>query len=366
MSVAHDVEETRVDLWENPMGLNGFEFVEYTAEDPKLLGELFTQLGFIKIAHHRSKNVELWRQGGVNFIINLEASPRAKRFNKEHKAGANAMAFRVENASAAYDALIKNGATAVADPVGAMELNIPAIEGIGGSLIYLVDSKGPSIYDVDFEYLPGVDKNPHGCGLVDVDHLTHNVYRGRMDYWGTFYEDLFNFREVRFFDIEGKLTGLKSRAMTAPDGKIRIPINESSDDKSQIEEYLVDFNGEGIQHIALSTDNIYDTVDALAANGVKFMTPPPDSYYEMLDERLPGHGEPLDEVKKRAVLVDGAPDGKILLQIFTETVIGPVFFEIIQRKGDDGFGEGNFKALFESMERDQVRRGVLEDTAETE
>ena len=362
MSVAHDTNGTRVDLWDNPMGLNGFEFVEYTAEDPKLLGELFAQLGFTKIAHHRSKNVELWRQGGVNFIINMEPAPRAKRFAREHKAGANAMAFRVENASAAFDSLVKNGATPVSDPVGAMELNIPAIEGIGGSLIYLVDSKGPSIYDVDFEYLPGVDINPVGCGLVDVDHLTHNVYRGRMDYWGKFYEDLFNFREVRFFDIEGKLTGLKSRAMTAPDGKIRIPINESSDDKSQIEEYLVDFNGEGIQHIALSTDDVYATVDALVANGVKFLTPPPDSYYEMLDDRLPGHGEPIEEVKKRAILVDGAPDGLILLQIFTETVIGPVFFEIIQRKGDDGFGEGNFKALFESMERDQVRRGVLEDS----
>ncbi len=366
MSVAHSIDDARVDLWENPLGLSGFEFVEYTAEDPKLLGALFEQLGFAKIALHRSKQVELWRQGGVNFIINLEPNSRAKRFTREHKAGANAMAFRVSDARAAYDDLIAKGAHPVTDPVGPMELNIPAIEGIGGSLIYLVDAKGPSIYDVDFEYLPGVDINPTGCGLCEVDHLTHNVYRGRMDYWGKFYEDLFNFREVRFFDIEGKLTGLRSRAMTAPDGKIRIPINESSDDKSQIEEYLMDFGGEGIQHIALLTEDIYATVDALEENGVKFMTPPPDSYYEMLDDRLPGHGEPIDELKKRAVLMDGAPDGKILLQIFTETVIGPVFFEIIQRKGDDGFGEGNFRALFESMERDQIRRGVLEDTSEAE
>jgi 4-hydroxyphenylpyruvate dioxygenase len=366
MSVAHDLKETK-DLWENPLGLNGFEFVEYTAEDPALLGPLFEQLGFTKIAVHRSKkHVELWRQNDVNFIVNLEPNSRAKRFAKEHKAGANAMAFRVADAKAAFDALVEKGANPVSDPVGPMELNIPAIEGIGGSLIYLIDTKGPSIYDVDFEYLPGVDKHPKGAGLELVDHLTHNVYRGRMDYWGKFYEDLFNFKEIRYFDIEGKLTGLKSRAMTAPDGKIRIPINESSDDKSQIEEYLMDFRGEGIQHIALLTENIYETVDKLSQLGVAFMTPPPDTYYEMLDERVPGHGEPIDELKKRGLLVDGSPDGKILLQIFTETVIGPVFFEIIQRKGDDGFGEGNFKALFESMERDQIRRGVLEDTSESQ
>jgi len=363
MSAAHEVKDAPKDLWDNPLGLNGFEFVEYTAEDPALLGPLFETLGFTKIALHRSKKVELWRQNGVNFIVNLDPTTRAKRFCKEHKAGANAMAFRVADAKEAFDELVKKGANPVTDPVGPMELNIPAIEGIGGSLIYLVDGKGPSIYDIDFEFLPGVDRDPKGVGLMEVDHLTHNVYRGRMDFWASFYEDLFNFKEVRFFDIEGKLTGLKSRAMTAPDGRIRIPINESSDDKSQIEEYLQDFNGEGIQHIAITTDDIYATVDQLRANGVQLLTPPPDSYYEMLDERLPGHGEPIEELKKRALLLDGAPDGKILLQIFTETAIGPVFFEIIQRKGDDGFGEGNFRALFESMERDQIRRGVLEDTA---
>ncbi len=362
MSAIATADANSTDLWDNPLGLNGFEFVEYTAEDPQLLGPLFKKLGFTKIAMHRSKNVELWRQGGTNFIVNLEPTSRAKRFAKEHKAGANAMAWRVADAAKAFAAVVAKGATPVTDPVGPMELNIPAIEGIGGSLIYFVDDNGPSIYDQDFKYIDGVDKHPKGAGLEIVDHLTHNVYRGRMDYWGKFYEEYFGFKEIRFFDIEGKLTGLKSRAMTAPDGMIRIPINESSDDKSQIEEYLVDFRGEGIQHIALSTSDIYKTFDELKALGVEFMTAPPDSYYEMLDERVPNHGENISELKSRGLLLDGSEGGIILLQIFTETVIGPVFFEIIQRKGDEGFGEGNFKALFESMERDQIRRGVLEDT----
>jgi len=362
MSAIATADAQSASLWDNPQGLNGFEFVEYTAEDPQLLGPLFERLGFTKIAKHRSKNVELWRQGDINFIVNLEPTSRAKRFAKEHKAGANAMAWRVTNAAETFKDVVAKGATPITEPVGAMELNIPAIEGIGGSLIYLVDDGGPSIYDVDFKYFDGVDKHPKGAGLKVVDHLTHNVYRGRMDYWGKFYEEYFGFKEIRYFDIEGKLTGLKSRAMTAPDGKIRIPINESSDDKSQIEEYLVDFRGEGIQHIALSTDDIYSTYDGLKALGVDFMTAPPETYYEMLNERVPGHGEDIAQLKSRGLLLDGAEGGQILLQIFTETVIGPVFFEIIQRKGDEGFGEGNFKALFESMERDQIRRGVLEDT----
>jgi 4-hydroxyphenylpyruvate dioxygenase len=241
-----------------------------------------------------------------------------------------------------------------------MELNIPAIQGIGGSVIYLVDRYGDrSIYDVDFQPVPGVDQNPPGVGLLGIDHLTHNVHRGRMDEWASFYERLFNFREIRYFDIEGKLTGLKSKAMTSPCGKIRIPINESVDDKSQIEEYLRAYNGEGIQHIALESADICATVEALRARGVTFLTVP-DSYYELLETRLPGHGEDTARLAANRVLLDGAPGGGKLLQIFTETVIGPIFFEIIQRKGDQGFGEGNFRALFESIELDQIRRGVLQ------
>ncbi len=345
----------------NPMGTDGFEFVEYTAADPAHLEALFTRLGFKAVARHRSKNVRLFKQGDVNFILNAEQSSFAQAFARVHGPSACAMAFRVKDAAYAVRRAESLGAKVFAGTVGPMELTIPAIQGIGGSLIYLVDRYGPStIYDVDFVPLPGVEPVPFGVGLAQIDHLTHNVHRGRMTEWSTFYERLFNFREIRYFDIEGKVTGLVSKAMTSPCGKIRIPINESSDDKSQIEEYLRAYNGEGIQHIALSTDNIYETVEALRAKGVTFMDTP-ESYYELIGTRLPYHSEDTERLRKDRILIDGAPteDGGILLQIFTDTVIGPIFFEIIQRKGDEGFGEGNFRALFESIELDQIRRGVI-------
>ncbi|MEO3434446.1 4-hydroxyphenylpyruvate dioxygenase [Inquilinus sp. CAU 1745] len=345
----------------NPMGTDGFEFVEYTAPDPAMLGTLFEGMGFRAVAKHRSKDVTLYRQGDINFVVNAEPDSFAQAFAKLHGPSACAMAFRVADARYAYKRAIELGAKPVESRIGPMELNIPAIEGIGGSLIYLVDRYGPagSIYDVDFEPVEGEPAVPEGVGLTYVDHLTHNVHRGRMDVWADFYTRLFNFREIRYFDIEGKLTGLKSKAMTSPCGKIRIPINESSDDKSQIEEYLKAYKGEGIQHIALGTDDIYKTVEALRKIDVRFMDAPPDTYFEMLEERLPNHGEDVPRLRKNGLLVDGAPGGGLLLQIFTQTVIGPIFFEIIQRKGDEGFGEGNFRALFESIERDQIKRGVL-------
>ena len=345
----------------NPMGTDGFEFVEYTAADPAQLEALFTRLGFKAVAKHRSKNVLLFKQGDVNFILNAEPSSFAQSFARVHGPSACAMAFRVKDAAYAVRRAESLGAKVFTGAVGPMELNIPAIQGIGGSLIYLVDRYGPStIYDVDFVPLPGAEPVPFGVGLAQIDHLTHNVHRGRMNEWSTFYERLFNFREIRYFDIEGKATGLVSKAMTSPCGKIRIPINESSDDKSQIEEYLRAYNGEGIQHIALSTENIYETVEALQKKSVKFMDTP-ESYYELIGNRLPYHGEDTERLRKDRILIDGAPteDGGILLQIFTDTVIGPIFFEIIQRKGDEGFGEGNFRALFESIELDQIRRGVI-------
>jgi 4-hydroxyphenylpyruvate dioxygenase len=274
-----------------------------------------------------------------------------------------ALAFRVKDAAAAFKRAVALGARPFQGQLGPMELNIPAIQGIGGSLIYLVDRYGDrTIYDVDFQPVPGAASSTE-VGLGYIDHLTHNVHRGRMDEWATFYQRLFNFREIRYFDIEGKLTGLKSRAMTSPCGKIRIPINESVDDKSQIEEYLTAYHGEGIQHIALGAIDIHQAVEALGARGVRFLDVP-DTYYEMLDARLPGHGEDVARLRRNRVLLDGSPSadnptGALLLQIFTETVIGPIFFELIQRKGDEGFGEGNFRALFESIEQDQIRRGVL-------
>ncbi|HYC03045.1 MAG TPA: 4-hydroxyphenylpyruvate dioxygenase [Azospirillaceae bacterium] len=369
MSTASVMSEEK-DLWENPMGTDGFEFVEYTAEDTEALGRLFESMGFTKVARHRSKNVSLYRQGGINFIVNAEPDSLAQQFARAHGPSACAMAFRVKDAAYAVRRAVELGAKEVKGTVGPMELNIPAIEGIGGSLLYLVDRyhtaehPGPSIYDIDFVPVEGADQNPKGAGLTVVDHLTHNVRKGRMDFFSDeFYGKIFNFRQIRYFDISGEYTGLTSRALTAPCGKIRIPINESkseegSDKIDQIQEFIQQYKGEGIQHIALLTDDIIATWDALKAKGVKFMTPPPDTYYEMLEERLPGHGQPVDELKKRGILLDGK-DGRYLLQIFSETAIGPIFFEIIQRKGDDGFGEGNFRALFESMERDQIRRGVL-------
>jgi len=354
------------DLFENPMGLTGFEFVEFASPTPNVLEPVFEMMGFTRVATHRSKDVVLYRQGDINFIVNNEPHSAASYFAAEHGPSACGMAFRVKNAPQAYARALALGAQPIEIPTGPMELRLPAIKGIGGAPLYLIDrfEEGKSIYDIDFEFIDGVERHPVGHGLKIVDHLTHNVYRGRMAFWGGFYEKLFNFREIRYFDIQGEYTGLTSRALTAPDGKIRIPLNEESSrgGSGQIEEFLMKFNGEGIQHIALLSDDILATVDSLALAGVPLMSAPNDVYYEMLAERLPGHGQPVSELQTRGILLDGSTTGgkpRLLLQIFSDTLLGPVFFEFIQRKGDDGFGEGNFKALFESIERDQVRRGVL-------
>lgn len=344
---------------ENPIGTDGFDFVEYTGSDIESLDRLFRQFGFTALAKHRNKKVTLYQQGDIKFLLNAEHKGQAADFAAEHNAGASAMGFRVGDAEYAMKQALKRGAEDAGDHGGSME-NVPAIKGIGGSLIYFIEND--EVFDEEFE---ATGMPTEGCGLTYIDHLTHNVYRGNMDKWASFYEDIFNFREIRYFDIEGKLTGLKSRAMTSPCGKIRIPLNESSDDKSQIEEFLERFNGEGIQHIALGTDDMYATVEKMIAAGVPFQDTP-DTYYEKIDERLPGHGEDLERLKALRILMDGAPDeGEgLLLQIFTQDEIGPVFFELIQRKGNEGFGEGNFQALFESIELDQVRRGVLDNKEE--
>ena len=353
------------DLFENPLGLDGFEFIEFSAPEKGLLEPVFERMGFSRIARHRSKDVDLWRQGEINLIANYEPKSPAAYFAAEHGPSACGMAFRVKNARVAYDEAIARGAEPVETRTGPMELRLPAIRGIGGAMIYLVDRYGDalSIYDIDFDYLPGVDRNPAGAGFKIIDHLTHNVYGGRMAHWGSFYERVFNFREIRYFDIKGEYTGLTSRAMTAPDGKIRIPLNEEGKaGGGQIEEYLRAYNGEGIQHIAFSCDDLPACWDRLKALGTPFAPPPPKAYYDMLEERLPGHGEPVDELQARGILLDGSTedgDPRLLLQIFSQTMIGPVFFEFIQRKKDEGFGEGNFTALFKSIERDQIERGAL-------
>ena len=351
------------DLYDNPLGTDGFEFVEFTGPDPLALGQLFEDMGFTAVARHRSKNVLRYKQGDIDFILNMEPHGQAAEFRGAHGASINAMAFRVRDAAAALRLALQRGARQATGAIGPMELNIPVIEGIGGSFLYLVDRYGAQeIYDVDFVAIAGAAEREqaNSAGLTYIDHLTHNVNRGNMKTWADFYQRVFNFREIRYFDIEGKVTGLFSKAMTSPDGKIRIPLNESQDDKSQIEEFLHAYKGEGIQHVALGTGDIYGTVDRMRARGVKFQDTP-DSYYEALDQRVAGHGEDLGHLRERRILIDGAPtQGQgLLLQIFTQNAVGPCFFEIIQRKGNEGFGEGNFKALFESLELDQVRRGVL-------
>jgi 4-hydroxyphenylpyruvate dioxygenase len=344
----------------NPAGTDGFELVEFAHRDPAVLGPLFERMGFVEVARHKSRDISLYRQGDINYIINRERDGHTDRFVDEHGPCAAAMAWRVVDAQHALKRAVELGAT---EYTGADKtIDAPAVYGIGGSLLYFVDRYGAkgSPYSDDFDWIGEADPKPFGVGFYYLDHLTHNVRRGNMDTWYKFYAQTFNFREIRYFDISGKLTGLTSRALTSPCG----PINESADDKSQIEEYLNEYKGEGIQHIAVATNDIYASTDAIAARGLEFMPGPPDIYYARSQKRVSGHTEPLDKLKKHGILIDGegVVDGgmtRILLQIFSKTVIGPIFFEFIQRKGDDGFGEGNFKALFESIEADQIQRGVL-------
>ncbi len=348
----------------NPAGTDGFEFVEFAHAEPEKLDVIFRQMGFVPVAKHKRKNITLYRQGDVNYLLNAEAGSQGQEFVAQHGPCAPAMAWRVVDAQAALKRAVDLGAAEYTGTGKSIEA--PAVHGIGGSLLYFIDAYGgdASCYDADYEWLGARNPRPEGFGFYYLDHLTHNVIRGNMDTWYRFYAQTFNFKEIKYFDIKGKQTGLVSRALTSPDGKIRIPINESTDDHSQIEEYLREYNGEGIQHIAIASNDIYGGTDAIAEAGMEFMPGPPDTYYEMSRKRVKGHDEPIDRMKARGILIDGegvvgGGETRILLQIFSKTVIGPIFFEFIQRKGDDGFGEGNFRALFESIEEDQIRRGVL-------
>ncbi len=365
----HDAEPAQI-TQHNPMGTDGFEFVEYAHPEPAKLHALFRLMGFTATAKHKTRKITLYQQGSVSYLVNAEPGSHGFNFVSKHGPCAPSMAFRVVDAKHAYERAIAMGAEPADPKDGTKSLDVPAIKGIGGSLLYFIERYGEkgNAYDEEFAWLGKRDPKPEGVGLYYLDHLTHNVHRGRMDVWAGFYEKIFNFKQIRFFDIEGKLTGLFSKALTSPDGKIRIPINESADEKSQIEEYLHAYNGEGIQHIACGCKNIYATIEKLRADGLKFMPSPPATYYEKVDGRVPGHGEDLKRLEKNGILIDGegVVDGrgtKVLLQIFSANAIGPIFFEFIERKGDDGFGEGNFRALFESIEEDQIRRGVLKEDA---
>ncbi|HET8563744.1 MAG TPA: 4-hydroxyphenylpyruvate dioxygenase [Candidatus Binatia bacterium] len=344
---------------DNPLGTDGFEFVEYAAPPSPVLGALFEKMGFRGVARHRSKDVTLYRQGDINFILNQESNSFAQAFARVHGPSVCAFAIRVKDAGYALKQAISLGAKPYQGKIGPMELNIPSIRGIGGSLIYLVDRYGDrSIYDVDFDPRGSSLPQVEGVGLSHIDHLTHNVHKGRMDQWAEFYQRLFNFREIRYFNIHGQKTALKSRALVSPCGKIRIPINEPQDKQSQVQEYLEVYHGEGIQHIALASREIYSTVEELRTRRVELLEAP-QGYYDRLEHRLPSHNENRERLARNHILLDGGAGAGLLLQIFTKTVIGPIFFEIIQRKGNEGFGEGNFQALFETMEKDQMARGVL-------
>ncbi|WP_420011159.1 4-hydroxyphenylpyruvate dioxygenase [Tateyamaria sp.] len=346
---------------ENPAGTDGFEFVEFAHPEPDALRALFGRMGYEKVAKHRIKDIELWQQGDVTYVLNAEADSFGACFVAEHGPCAPSMGWRVVDAQHAFERAVSLGAKPY-EETGKV-LDVPAIYGIGGSLIYFVDQYyDTSPYNDEYEWL--AQSKPRGVGFFYLDHLTHNVHKGNMDTWFRFYGNLFGFKEIRFFDIEGKFTGLLSRALTSPCGRIRIPINEDRGETGQIVAYLRKYKGEGIQHIAVGSDNLYDSTDAIAENGLKFMPGPPDTYYDLSKTRVVGHDEPLERMKKHGILIDGegVVDGgetKILLQIFSKTVIGPIFFEFIQRKGDDGFGEGNFKALFESIEQEQINSGEL-------
>jgi 4-hydroxyphenylpyruvate dioxygenase len=356
-TIVYDVPKN----WENPIDTDGFEFLEFATPDPDALGKKFMALGFAPIAKHKSANIIIYQQNDIRFLINGEPNSKALEFAKIHGPSVSAMGFRVKDAKAALEKTVKAGARAYHTKAGNHELQLPAIYGVGDSVIYFVERHGDKTnYDHEFETIAAAEKPKVNPGLLYLDHVTHNLQRGNMDQWAEFYERVFNFKQIRYFDIEGKLTGLRSHAMTAPCGKIRIPLNESVDDKSQIEEFLRDYNGEGIQHIALGIRNIYDGIEMLKANGIEFLDTP-DTYFDRVDKRLPNHGEDLARLRKNRILIDGNIEGgpKLLLQIFTKNTVGPVFFEIIQRKGDEGFGEGNFTALFESIEEDQIKRGVL-------
>jgi len=345
---------------ENPAGTDGFEFVEFAHEDRQVLRDQFAAMGFALTARHKTKAIELWQQGDITYVLNAEPGSHAMDFVTLHGPCAPSMCWRVTDASHAFAHAVAQGATPF---TGAKTLDLPAILGIGGSLIYFTDRYGDqNPYDAEFDWLE--TPKPKGVGFHYLDHLTHNVHRGNMDTWFRFYEGLFNFRQIRFFDIEGKFTGLYSRALTSPCGRIRIPINEDRGETGQIVEYLRRYKGEGIQHIAVGAEDIYASADAIAARGIKFMPKPPMAYYVLSKTRVAGHEEPIAELAKHGILIDGegvvnGGETRILLQIFSKTMVGPIFFEFIQRKGDDGFGEGNFRALFESIEQDQIDRGVL-------
>jgi 4-hydroxyphenylpyruvate dioxygenase len=346
---------------DNPLGTDGFEFVEFTSPDPDGMIAILERLGFTAYAKHPTKDIIRFKQNDITMLVNRDAAGQGAAFRADHGGSANGMAFRVKDAKRAYELALQRGAKAADAAASALGEGAYVLQGIGGSLLYLVDAYGAQgdLY-ADWIQIPGAAEAEaaNSVGLKLLDHLTHNVKRGEMRTWSGFYSQIFGFTEQKYFDIKGQATGLFSQAMIAPDKMIRIPLNESQDEHSQIEEFIRIYNGEGIQHLALSTDDIFATIEKLRARGVEFQDTI-ETYYELIDKRLPNHGEDVARMRKNRILIDGNDEEGLLLQIFTANLFGPIFFEIIQRKGNEAFGEGNFQALFDSIELDQIRRGVI-------
>lgn len=335
--------------------VSSISFLEFSGSRPHLLLALFEKMGMRKVGEFGQAPATLHCQGDIHFISNPGVGGNTEIFRRIHGRGASAMGFKVEDSQKAFDRAISLGAV----PAEKTDYDIPAIKGVGASLIYLVDDEQEKNLFSLFNYQRTYEINPETC-LERIDHLTHNLNQGGVERMCRFYETVFGFERIRSFHIHGKKTGLYSEVVASPCRKTIIPLNETKDDRSQIAEFIREYNGEGIQHIALASTNLYKTVAGLSDKGIEFQDTP-DTYYELIDRRLPGHTENVEKLHKHKILIDGgeAQGGGFLLQIFTKNSIGPIFFEYIQRKGNHGFGEGNFQALFESIELDQERRGVL-------
>lgn len=338
----------------NSLGLNGIEFVEFSSSDSNALHSLFEEFGFSKLARHSSKSVELYRQNEIVFLLSASKDSFADKFQKVHGPSISAMGWRFKNPREAFRKAVANGAKPCWDgdyllPNGE---NVPVIYGIGGSLIYFVES----FQDLGFIPLQDPKRIPEK-GFYQIDHLTNNVAKGTMEDWAKFYKDVFGFTEVRYFDIKGEKTGLTSFALRSPCGQFCIPINEANEAKSQINEFLEEYNGPGIQHLAFLTKDLISSIKKLKGTRIETLEISP-GYYEKAFQRVPRLKEDKKTIEELNVLVDGDEKG-YLLQIFTKKLVGPIFIELIQRENHLSFGEGNFQALFDSIERDQMKRGVL-------
>jgi len=349
-------------LPKNPLKLCGIEFTEYASPDSDFMEKAFYGFGFSKTKKFKGRDIDYFNQNDIHFLLNREVEGFSKEFAKKHGPAICSMGWRVEDADFAFTEAIKRGAKSAEH--AANKLPYPAIFGIGDSLIYFIDNfkrsgknKG-AIYDTDFishDQPEIVDDK----GFLAVDHLTNNVYQGTMQKWADFYKSVFGFTEVRYFDIKGVKTALVSYALQSPCGQFCIPINEGKGNTdNQIDEYLNEYNGPGVQHLAFITDDLVHSLEQLDRDVIDTLHIVPE-YYDEIFDRVPWVKEDKEKIKDYQILVDSQENDSYLLQIFTKNLFGPIFIEMIQRVNDQGFGEGNFSTLFKSIELNQMERGVL-------